>query len=103
MDDVKQVVAKYKINRDQWIYWFQKPQYTDDTPEVFTHSVRTLRLSTRARNRLMVYEIETVGELASVRPDELIRFRGTGKAVVKECVAALEKFGLHLGALEREG
>jgi DNA-directed RNA polymerase, alpha subunit/40 kD subunit len=82
--------------------WLKKPQYTADTPEVFIRSINTLGLSTRARNRMRAHDIETVGELASLQPHELIRFWGTGKAVVTECAAALEKLGLHLGALERE-
>ena len=51
---------------------------------------------------MRAHDIETVGELASLRPNELARFKGLGKKTQKECADALEKIGLHLGALERE-
>ena len=60
-------------------------------------SISTLRLSTRSHNALLAARIDIVGKLVALQPYELLKRKGIGETVLKECAYVFAKFGLMLG------
>lgn len=65
--------------------------------EVFAMRLMDSNLSVRSRNCLKAAEIETVGDLVSLRREDLLKFRNLGRKSLQELTEFLEKLGLSFG------
>lgn len=65
--------------------------------EFLGSSVDSLDLSFRARTVLATANIRTIAELARQQPYDLLKVKGAGETVLRECARELKRHGLYLG------
>lgn len=75
----------------------EQPPIKDAISELLASDISALDLSTRVKTVLLAAGINTIEDLASLQPYELLKHKGAGETVLKECAGALESIGLYQG------